>query len=120
MLHSETDQHRALVKRTRRTISRTRPYLVGIGGVDGCGKSSLAWQLDASNIETDLFLDRPAGNFNYRTEELENAIRSRLDPDRLVIVEGIFLLRLLASIDVSCDWLIHVESSKIEDCHAWQ
>ncbi len=73
-----------------------RPLLIAIDGPDGVGKSSLAswlaWQLEMPSLNLDLYLVRDSKPLQWRTDDLERAIHSRLDLSRPVIIEGVLLL----------------------------
>lgn len=106
-------------------VRAIEPLLVGWTGkliaIDGRplgGKSTLArflaWQLGVPAIHTDLFMKEGQGRSDYRYEELERAIQSRLGKrsPAPVIVEGVAVLRLLQRLDLQPDFLVHVASSE--------
>jgi hypothetical protein len=110
---TESSEHRTLREAVCLAIGeKWRRFLIGVDGVDGAGKSTLArylsWQLGIPSIETDLFLERGQGPSALRHEELRRAIQSRLEDDRPVIVEGVFLLKTFESLDLQPDYLIYV------------
>ena len=110
-------QHHELCSLIRREILYPwRRLTIGVDGRDGVGKSVLsrylAWDLDLPTIETDMFIisdDQPP---SYRYEDLGRLIESRHTLDRPVIVEGVFLLHMLAKLNVKCDFLIYVENEE--------
>jgi pantothenate kinase-related protein Tda10 len=90
-----------------------RPLLIAIDGPDGVGKSSLAswlaWQLEMPSLHLDVYLVRDSKSQQWRTDDLERAIRSRLDLGRPVIVEGVLLLDVLEQIGRSPEFLIYIQ-----------
>lgn len=88
-----------------------RKLTIGIDGVDGIGKSTLArflaWQLEMPVLETDMFLEKE-GYPNLRYDELRSLIQSRHSHNRPVIVEGVRLLETLDKLEVLPDILIYV------------
>jgi len=91
------------------------PRIIAIDGRPGCGKTTLgrflAWWLNVSLIETDLFLFEGEGRYRYRTEETGRIIHARMSADRPVIIEGVTVLRQLAAMDRAADFLIYVENA---------
>jgi hypothetical protein len=89
-----------------------RPLLIGIDGVDGCGKSSLAawlsWQFEMPAIRLDIFIVPDSDPLALRFDDLVRTVDgAQLVPKRRpVIVEGIMLLRNLARISRPPDFLI--------------
>lgn len=87
--------------------------IVGIDGRDGEGKSRLgrflAWRLEMPCVETDTFLQVRTGSYAVRRDDLRRVVRTRLDLDRPVIVEGMFLLRTLQQIGEKPDVLVYVQ-----------
>ena len=87
--------------------------LIGIDGVDGAGKSSLAawlsWQLEMPTINLDLYLIPDTAPMAFKTDQLAAVIESRLATQRPLIVEGILLLDAMAAIGRRPDLLISVE-----------
>lgn len=88
------------------------PYLIGIDGRDGSGKTTLgrylAWSFNISLIETDLFLVGEQDELKYYDDQIQRIIRARLAKSRPVIVEGVALLRLLNRLGVKPDFLVYV------------
>ena len=109
-----TNLHAALLDAIRqRTVNG--PRMIAIDGVDGGGKSSLgrflACELAVPLIETDLFLDPEKGKGTYRLNDIQAVITSRFSADRPVILEGIFVLRLLSDLRIEPNYLIYVENA---------
>ena len=90
------------------------PRLIGIDGVDGVGKSSLAswlaWQLGAPAIHLDLYLIRESEPVQWRTEDLQRIVATRLDEhEKPLVIEGIMLLEALTKIGRQLDFLAYVD-----------
>jgi uridine kinase len=89
--------------------------IIAIDGRPGCGKTTLgrflAWWFNVSLIETDLFLFEREGLYRYRTEEAARIIDFRIRADRPVIIEGVTVLRQLAAMNRSADFLIYVANA---------
>lgn len=90
-----------------------RKLIIAIDGVDDAGKSTfgrlLSWKLGMPLIETDLFLNPELGRFCYRLPDLAKVVAARHTLKRPIILEGIFILRLLEQLQASCDYLIYVD-----------
>ncbi len=118
-----TPQHRKLVKRVREVLGPWRKFTIAVDGVDGSGKTTLArflsWQTEISIIETDLLLDLEKGGLNYRLEDFKRLIETRHSRKRPVIVEGVFLLRLLEEVSLQPEFLIYVEKQGHKGNHEW-
>ena len=84
---------------------------VGVDGVDGCGKTTLAkalaQQLDVPLISLDDFLDKNQGGYlnHLRYKELKRA----LDAKSQCIVEGVCLLQVMEIANVKVDALVYVK-----------
>jgi hypothetical protein len=86
------------------------PSLIGIDGLDGCGKSTLANEL-AGHIHFDVvsiddFLDRNKGTYvdHIELNRLGEALQGRN-----AIVEGVCLLKVLSLIGLKPDLSIYVQ-----------
>lgn len=119
-----TEQHLAIVSQVQQTLGTWRKFTIGIDGVNGSGKSSLArflsWQTEISVIETDMLLDFNKGGFNYRNDDLIRLFTARHSLNRPVIVEGIFLLKTLDDIGIVPDFRIYVEKVGHEGSFMWK
>ncbi len=111
-----TEQHQPLLTEVNKALGAWRSFLIGIDGRDHAGKSTigrfLALHMGMPLIETDLFvLDKnqrkDQEKVEYRRKELKRVIDARLNKDRPVIVEGIFLLRTLEGLGLKPDYLIY-------------
>ncbi|NEU97506.1 hypothetical protein [Bradyrhizobium uaiense] len=91
------------------------PRIIAIDGRPGCGKTTLgrflAWWLNVSLIETDLFLFEGEGRYRYREEEIGRIIDFRIRAERSVIVEGVTVLRRFAATNRDADFLVYVENA---------
>ena len=101
-----------------------RAMIIGIDGRDGEGKSHLgrflAWRLHMPCLETDTFLQTRTGAYSLRTDDLRRAIRTRLDLERPVIVEGVFLLRTLQLIGEEVERLVCVKKEPANDTSGFE
>ncbi|HEX9209262.1 MAG TPA: hypothetical protein VF901_02020 [Bradyrhizobium sp.] len=90
-----------------------RPLLIGIDGLDGSGKSSLAawlsWQLEMPAVSLDLFIVPDSSPLAFQTEHLAAVVNARSTTERPLIVEGVLLLDALDAIGRRPDMLIFVE-----------
>ncbi len=111
-----TEQHEQLLTEVNKALGTWRRFVIGIDGRDHAGKSTigrfLALHMGMPLIETDLFvLDKnqrkDQEKVEYRRKELKRVIDARLNKDRPVIVEGIFLLRTLEGLGLKPDYLIY-------------
>jgi len=119
-----TQEHRNLVKQVQNVLGEWHKFTIGIDGVDGAGKSTLArflsWQTEISLLETDLFRVSGKDGFDYRNEDLKRIIEFRHSLNRPIIIEGIYLLQLLCKLDVKHDYLIYVEKANHNGNITWQ
>ena len=113
-----SQEDRSLIAQIRHSLGKWHKYTIAIDGRDGTGKSRLArilaLVLDMPAIETDLFLIPHQGEPVYRYKDLKRAVLTRLDLDRPVIIEGIFILEILEHIGVSHNLLIYVSNPNYE------
>lgn len=112
-----------LVEKLATELQPWRSYVIAVDGRDGVGKSPLArklsFELKVPLVETDLFLVPNSGEPKYRKECLTHVIEARLDHNRPVIVEGIFVRRLLKSLCVEPNFVVHVTSDGCEGSYTW-
>jgi hypothetical protein len=96
-----------------------RALLIGVDGLDGAGKSSVAawlsWQLEMPAINLDLYIIRDTEPLAFRSDHLNAAVDSCLSMGRPVIVEGVMLLDVLDSIGRRPDFLVFVEKENRND-----
>jgi uridine kinase len=115
-------QDQLLIDQISQALGPWHKYLIAIDGRDGSGKSRLArflaFKLDMPMIETDLFLIPHQGEPIYRYDELKNAIDTRHQLDRPVIVEGILILDLLDHIALKQDYLVYVSNPGYEGSYS--
>ena len=120
-----TEQHKRLVAKTWDQLRSWRSFLFAIDGRDGSGKSTLArflaWQMDMPTIETELLLvPNQQDLIIYQDDDLRRLIKVRLDNNRPVIVEGIFLLDVLKRIGLEPNYLVYTENQSYEGSNIWQ
>jgi hypothetical protein len=96
-----------------------RALLIGVDGLDGASKSSLAawlsWQLEMPAIHLDIYIVRDTDPLAFRSDHLKAAVDSCLGMGRPVIVEGVLLLDVLDSIGRRPDFLAFVEKEDRSD-----
>jgi adenylate kinase family enzyme len=96
---------------------------IAIDGVDHSGKSTLsrflAWQLGMPAIEIDLALIEGDAPVNHDTKLVKRLINVRHKMRRPVIVEGVFVLRLLKELDIEPDVVIRVENKSSPRPGSW-
>lgn len=89
------------------------PLLIGVDGLNGSGKSSLAswlsWQLEMPAIHLDSFLINNTVPLSIRTADLARVLEERRLLGRPIIVEGVLLLRVLGELKRAPDFLLFVE-----------
>ena len=110
-------QCRASIRKALGFPYERRPLLIGVDGVDGCGKSSLAawlsWQLEMPAIHLDVFLIPDSLPLAWKYQGLTSAINgAQLGSERPVIVEGVLLLHVLEQIGRTTDFLVFVEKER--------
>lgn len=90
-----------------------KPFIVGIDGRDGAGKSTLAswlsWQLGYPAVFLDMFVDPHSRPLTWRACDLARVLDSR--QRRPVIVEGVLILDALEQVGRNPDFLVFVEKS---------
>src|SRR4051812_25373174 len=95
------------------------PILIGIDGLPGAGKSSLAswlaWQLGMKAVHLDLYLTGTGPPPSWRVDDLRRVIEARARLARPVIVEGIMLLDALGAVERTPDFLAYVEREEPSD-----
>ncbi len=111
-----TEEHKSLLDDARKGFGEEwRKFLIGIDGRDHAGKSTigryLALKMHITAIETDLFMKEWGV---YHDEDLKRVIDARLNKDRPVIVEGIFLLRTLDNLGLEPNYLIYAVNEGFE------
>ncbi len=91
-------------------IFHVDPTLIGIDGLDGCGKSTLASELAGHThfdvVCLDNFLDRNKGTYvkHIDIDGVRDAVRGRK-----VIVEGVCLLQVLSNAGLKPDLSVYVQ-----------
>ena len=105
----------------RKLLTSKKYHLVGIDGIDGAGKSTLAKELstalDITHINLDDYVEKEKGNFvDFIDFEMLNESINK--SETTVIVEGICLLEVLSRIGRSLDLLIYIK--RISSYGAWR
>jgi hypothetical protein len=109
---------RELLLRIRQLLDCRRDVLIGIDGLDGAGKSTLAawlsWQCGIPVVSLDLYLSSRVPPLQWRSADLRRVLESRLNGEirRPIIVEGILLLDALSSVDRAPDFTVFVEDAQ--------
>jgi hypothetical protein len=91
-----------------------QPLLIGIDGVDGAGKSSLAswlaWQFKIPAVYLDTFMVPDSDVPTWRTDDLRRLLDNllRAEKPKPIIVEGICLLEVLKAAGWEPDFLIFI------------
>jgi adenylate kinase family enzyme len=89
----------SLITSLESTLQPWRAFLIAIDGRGGVGKSPLgrrlSLELKLPLIETDLYLNDISNTLEYHSDELKRVINTRLNKNRPVIVEGIFIRQIL-------------------------
>lgn len=92
--------------------------LIAIDGLNGAGKTSfatwLAWQLGTPCLSLDDFRERREPPFTWRCDEINRLLASRLDRNRPIVMESVFMLDALQDLGRTADLLIYVESEDME------
>jgi hypothetical protein len=108
----------------RPKLSPWRKFTIAIDGVDNSGKSSLArflaWQLGMPAIETDLMLSQSDVGPWHDGALISRLVTARHQLNRPVIVEGVFVLAILRSIDIAPDILVRVEAAGRTGSITWR
>ena len=106
---------RASIRKALGFPHERRPLLIGIDGLDGAGKTSLAswlsWQLEMPAIHLDLYIVNGSKPLRFRSEDLAQTLDARAKQGRPLIVEGVLLLQALSEIDYSPDFLVYVHKA---------
>ncbi|WP_343734379.1 hypothetical protein [Acidovorax sp.] len=87
---------------------------IAIDGVDHAGKSSLgrflSLQLGMPVIEADCTLKSDSREVTHDTELMGRLLAERHNMNRPVIIEGVFILRALAKLNIEPDFVIGVSA----------
>lgn len=96
---------------------------IAIDGTDYSGKSTLArflaWQLEMPAVETDFALLQGDGPPTHDAKLVERLVRTRHNWNRPVIVEGVFVLRLLGQLGIQPEVVIRAESRSCQRTSSW-
>lgn len=119
-----TEIHRLLLQRIKKELYPWRKFTIAIDGVDHSGKSSLArflaWQLEMPAIESDLFLLEQRKFPVYAWDELCKLVASRHELNRPLIIEGVFVRKILERIQVKPDFSIFMDCKCHKGSEEWQ
>lgn len=108
------DDYRPVVEALSPVLHGLPGKVIAIDGLPGVGKTEmgryLAYRFNVSLIESDLFLIERQGRLVYRNDEIARIIAKRVDAysPRPVIVESAVVLRLLAELERSPDFMIYI------------
>lgn len=104
-----------IINCVKEKINNSHFCIIGIGGVLGSGKTTLArylsWKLDISQLETDLFLFNEEGQSDYDYGYIHNILCNKKKTNRNVVVEGCSILKILSKFDPDETFLIYVKQS---------
>ncbi|WNM57889.1 hypothetical protein [Candidatus Nitrospira allomarina] len=119
-----TENHLLLVQLLKKVLNPWRKFTIAIDGVDHSGKSTLArflaWQLEMPAIETDLYLSGSTMVPSYHWKKLSLLVQSRHRLNRPVIIEGVFVKKILEQLKVKPDFSIYVECYAYTGSEEWQ
>jgi len=119
-----TPQYKDAVIWLKTKILPWRRLLIAIDGFDNAGKSSfarfLSWQLEMPAIEADFAIIPERKEFTHDIDLLRQLLNKRLDNNRPVIIEGIFIQRALRQIGVEPDYVISVQAKGHYGSLTWQ
>lgn len=101
-----------------------RKLTIVIDGFDNAGKSSfarfLAWQLGIPAIEADFAIIPDCKMLTHDLDLLLRLINKRLDNNRPVIIEGVFIQRALRQIGIEPDYVATVQAVGRRGSLTWQ
>ena len=89
--------------------------IISVDGIDGCGKTTLAKELvnnlDLTHINLDEYLIKNKGTYvNYiKYKILKQDISKKLANNKVIIIDGICILKVLESIKIKSDFKIYVK-----------
>jgi hypothetical protein len=106
---------RAVIRQALGFPNQRKALLIGIDGIDGAGKSSLAawlsWQLEMPVVHLDLYVIRDSKPLLWRADEIARVLEGQRLLQRPIVVEGVLLLRALETIGLSPDLHLFVEKN---------
>ena len=113
-LREYTDAHQNLLGHLGKNWPENNSRIIAIDGLDGAGKTTiahfLAWQLGIAAISTDLFFScMPNPELKYRDNEIKKILIARNELERVTIIEGVFILKLLERIGYQPEYLVKVQ-----------
>jgi hypothetical protein len=119
-----TPEYQSAAAWLRDRVLPWRRLTIAIDGVDHAGKSSLgrflSWQLGMPVIEADCALKPDSRQPAHDTDLIGRLLAERLAMDRPVIVEGVFVLRALANLNIEPDYVIGVQAKGRRGSHTLQ
>jgi len=101
-----------LIPTLRKRLSSQEEIVIGIDGIDGCGKTTLAKELNEALVipffSTDDYLNKQKGSYieHIRFKELLKAIEK---VNGSIIIEGVCLLRIAAQIKLNISDLVYIK-----------
>lgn len=101
-----------LISALRKRLSSQNELVIGIDGIDGCGKTTLAKELNETLaipfFSTDDYLNKQKGSYieHLRYEQLLNAIEQ---VNGSLIIEGVCLLLIAEQIEINISDLVYIK-----------
>jgi uridine kinase len=101
-----------------------RGLLIGIDGVDGSGKSSVAswlsWQLEMPAVHLDIYIVEESDQITWKFDDIARALdgaqKAQRQSKRPVIVESVLLLHVLEKLGRQPDFHVFVEKDQHTPC----
>jgi hypothetical protein len=101
-----------LTSALRKRLSSQKELVIGIDGIDGCGKTTLAKELNEAFVipffSTDDYLNKQKGSYieNIRYKQLLKAIEK---VNGSIIIEGVCLLWIAEQIKINISDLVYIK-----------
>ena len=101
-----------LISALKRRLSSRNELVIGIDGIDGCGKTTLAKELNENLaipfFSTDDYLNKQKGSYieHIRYKQLLNSIEQ---VNGSLIIEGVCLLRIAEQVNINISDLVYIK-----------